>query len=82
MRYSDRSLYAGDMVDGERHGHGVSSSGSRERYEGSWANDLRDGYGLTIGGAYRFLFGRYKNGEPVGQHVAWDFHTDFMLLAF
>ena len=81
------------MVNGERHGLGIQWSGTGERHEGYWYKDKRHGFGLMLGGHYPFLFGKYDGkkrrrnggggrGEPIGQHIAFDYHTDTVLLEF
>jgi len=42
--------------------------------------NIRHGYGLVLGGTYQYQFGRYERDFAVGQHVAWDAHTDIVLL--
>jgi hypothetical protein len=84
MTYADGSRFEGEIANGERHGFGVSfftdDYKNKCRYEGSWRHDKRDGYGLLLGGAYRFCFGTYQAGVPVGTHAAWDYHTSHVEL--
>jgi hypothetical protein len=79
-KYADGSAYAGDMDKGQRHGNGVASTGTTERYEGSWSLDERHGYGILLGGYWPFLFGRYKENQPVGVHIGWNMRSDTVLL--
>ena len=73
----DGSRYDGDFVAGQRHGFGVQifQDGYDQlcRYEGGWEHDKRHGVGLLLGAAYRFCVGRYKNGEPIGLHAAFNY---------
>lgn len=79
VEYADGSAYAGEFYNGNRHGHGVFSFvddyGNKCRYEGSWKDDRRDGVGLLLGGAYRFLIGRYESDMPVRCHIAFDYDS-------
>ena len=76
--YKDRSRYAGDLMDGRRHGSGVAESlqgGDRiVRWEGTWSQDRKHGFGVQLGGDFRFAFGFWNNDAP-GKLVMWDYHT-------
>jgi hypothetical protein len=81
-KYADGAVYAGDMDKGQRHGNGVARTGTWERYEGSWSLDERHGYGILFGGYWPFLFGRYKENQPVGVHIGWNMRSDTVLVNF
>jgi hypothetical protein len=48
--------------------------------EGSWSADKRSGFGLIVGGSHCFMFANFQDGEPVGQHIAWDYDSDEIYL--
>ena len=58
-------VYAGDFVCGKMHGFGVYTYPNGMRYEGGFANDLRDGKGKMYENQ-KFLFDtQYENGVSV-----------------
>jgi hypothetical protein len=80
VTYADGSSYSGGFVEGQRSGFGVfcftDDYQNECRYEGQWDGDRRAGFGLVVGGAYRFLVGRFEGGVPVGHHMAFNFDMD------
>lgn len=54
-------VYEGEFRNGKRHGEGVLIEGNapyEDRYEGEWANDMREGYGTQV-----FYYGERYEGE-------------------
>jgi hypothetical protein len=43
--FDDGSVYAGELKDGLRHGHGVMMWADGDVYNGQWQNDERHGHG-------------------------------------
>jgi hypothetical protein len=84
MSYANGTHYDGEFHKGHRHGLGVFRFVDIFfcycRYEGSWSADKRSGFGLIVGGSHRFMFGNFRGGEPVGQHIAWDYDSDEVYL--
>lgn len=62
--------YVGDILHGQKHGHGVIVYPDGSKYEGQWEHDLRHGWGEysdLFGDSYR---GYWKNDEREGQGEA------------
>ena len=76
--YFDGSRFAGTLNKGMRHGPGVSeefaSTGGIQRHEGGWKNDQKHGFGVQMGGPFRFAAGFWTDGVP-GTLIMWDYHT-------
>ena len=43
-QYALRNTYYGMFVNGKRHGQGTFLYANGAKYEGSWVNDLKDGW--------------------------------------
>jgi hypothetical protein len=59
--------YIGEWKDGNFHGEGKSVDKNKNKYEGQFINNLKDGFGEMVfvtGGSY---IGEWKLGEPNGQ---------------
>lgn len=60
--YEDGSTYAGQIMSGRRHGHGVWTS-TAEQYSGQWKEDQRDGQGQQQWQDGRVYVGQFKEGR-------------------
>lgn len=66
VNYSNGNKYVGEMKDGARSGKGIyiwtSENGGSIFWYGSWANGIRDGYGINIyGKGTDYSTGKWKN---------------------
>ena len=66
--------YSGDWKENKKHGYGIKIYDNKDKYEGYWENDLRNGkgtYWLCIGkNKYRKLYtGDWKNNQKEGQGI-------------
>mmetsp|Transcript_27989 Transcript_27989/g.63339 ORF Transcript_27989/g.63339 Transcript_27989/m.63339 type:complete len:245 (-) Transcript_27989:138-872(-) len=62
LKYSDRSMYRGQVLDGKRHGEGVWTSQSSQ-YEGQWSHDHQDGEGKEVWQDGRMFHGQFARGK-------------------
>ena len=66
--------YSGDWKENKKHGYGIKIYDNKDKYEGYWENDLRNGkgtYWLCIGkNKYRKLYtGDWKNNQKEGHGI-------------
>jgi hypothetical protein len=62
--------YEGDLVDGERHGHGTMQFWNGNRYSGEWVADKFEGYGEYSWADGRTYRGRFKEDRIEGKGIA------------
>jgi hypothetical protein len=73
-KWSTSQQYIGDWKDNKKHGYGIKIYSNKDKYEGYWDNDLRNGkgtYWLCIGkNKYRKLYtGDWKNNKKEGHGI-------------
>ena len=73
-KWSTSQQYSGDWKENKKHGYGIKIYDNKDKYEGYWENDLRNGkgtYWLCIGkNKYRKLYtGDWKNNQKEGQGI-------------
>ena len=73
-KWSTSQQYAGDWKENKKHGYGIKIYDNKDKYEGYWENDLRNGkgtYWLCIGkNKYRKLYtGDWKNNQKEGHGI-------------
>merc|ERR1712232_503307 len=84
MGYKDGSSYMGQVLNGERHGHGVwESKGSADqrsnRYDGQWCQDYQHGKGLQNWSDGRVYDGEFAYGKLSGfGRMTWDTGSGLM----
>lgn len=66
QRYKDGSSYLGQLVNGQRHGHGKRSSQTGE-YEGQWEFDTQHGRGTQKWTDGRVFEGQFDQGKFEGE---------------
>jgi len=64
--YDDGSTYVGQIVGGQRHGHGVRTSAD-EQYSGQWKHGHRDGQGRQTWQDGRVFEGQFREGKLEGR---------------
>mmetsp|Transcript_112526 Transcript_112526/g.177087 ORF Transcript_112526/g.177087 Transcript_112526/m.177087 type:complete len:223 (-) Transcript_112526:130-798(-) len=64
--YDDGSTYVGQIVSGQRHGHGVRTSAD-EQYSGQWKHGHRDGQGRQTWQDGRVFEGQFREGKLEGR---------------
>lgn len=78
-RYSDGSLFIGEIVEGLREGMGKLVWPDGELYEGNWKQDQQEGWGtakFTDGGTYS---GQFKNDQKQGVGMyEWEEGTQYI----
>jgi hypothetical protein len=60
--------YTGAFVAGRKHGNGVKEWPNGDRYEGGFANDMRQGYGVYVWGSRSQWPGERYSGNYVNDH--------------
>ena len=73
-KWSTSQQYSGDWKENKKHGYGIKIYDNKDKYEGYWENDLRNGkgtYWLCIGkNKYRKLYtGDWKNNQKEGHGI-------------
>ena len=64
--FDNGDTYAGDFLNGKKHGHGLLKTPTKRSYDGEWEDDLPHGYGMNTfpnGKVYR---GEFRKGKPFG----------------
>ena len=56
------SVYEGDFLDNKKHGYGVLTFSTDEKYSGGFINDLAEGQGSFIT-KDRTIYGRWDKGK-------------------
>jgi hypothetical protein len=73
--YQDGDMYEGEMnSDNKKEGWGVyyytNNAGDRERYEGYWKNDMKEGMGTIFDNFNRVMYeGKWKDNVPHGYGI-------------
>ena len=73
-KWTTSEQYTGDWKENKKHGYGIKIYDNKDKYEGYWENDLRNGkgtYWLCIGkNKYRKLYtGDWKNNQKEGNGI-------------
>lgn len=73
-KWTTSQQYTGDWKENKKHGYGIKIYDNKDKYEGYWENDLRNGkgtYWLCIGrNKYRKLYsGDWKNNQKEGNGI-------------
>lgn len=65
-------MYNGEFANGEKHGQGIYYSENGTRYEGSYVNGYREGYGKIFNNDDSLAYeGHMKSGLPHGEGKIW-----------
>lgn len=77
LNYSDNSYYEGSITDGQvRSGTGTFTWNTGESYEGTWVDDIQDGYGKMIWPDLGVYEGEFQNGKRQGHGTFTWIYTD------
>ena len=66
--------YTGSFLKGKKHGEGVYKFKNNIRYEGSYINGIKEGFGciICISNDEKIYEGQWKNNLPSGEGIRFD----------